>query len=430
LRELGGVPRGNEQVHLASRIIFAAAAVVLAGSAAHAQATTTPTDYTLFSVLDRPRPDFAPLGFRVGSFIFYPSLISSVAYDDNIFATKTNRRSDVVTRLTPSFLLRSDWSVHSLEFTGAAEGVLYGSHTKENQLNAALGMRGVLDIRRDLKISYNAGWTRAHEERGTGDALLLGSAFDKPVTYDTFAAGASVNKQFNRLYVAVGAGVESRIYQDSTINGVPFDQSPRDYTAFTAKGRVGYDISPMTSIFTELAYERRQYRAGPFDSNGVKAVAGVKMEASRLVNGEAYVGYLGRFYDNSGISNINTLTYGANVNWLVTPLMTVTFLGERNGGDSVTVGPASSYIQSLVGTRVDYEVMRNLVVSGRLGYEWDDYSNPNRHDRFLKLGASTTYYINRHFQASLDYRYIDRMSSISAINYNRNIFGASLRTQF
>jgi uncharacterized protein (PEP-CTERM system associated) len=96
----------------------------------------------------------------------------------------------------------------------------------------------------------------------------------------------------------------------------------------------------------------------------------------------------------------------------------------------VTAGQAGSYITSLIGLRVDYELWRNLVLSGKAGYEWDDYSALSRHDRFLKLGTSATYYLNRNFQLSVDYRYVQRDSNVTAVDYNRNVYGVSLRSQF
>ena len=48
------------------------------------------------AVLERTRSEYDPVGIPAGSFIFYPSSIGSVTFDDNVYATQTNKVSDVV----------------------------------------------------------------------------------------------------------------------------------------------------------------------------------------------------------------------------------------------------------------------------------------------------------------------------------------------
>lgn len=257
-------------------------------------------------VAERRQAEYAPAGLRMGSFLLYPGLLTSVAHDDNLYASPNWRVSDVVTRLQPSFLLRSDWNVHSLEAYGSAEGVLHARHTRENHVNGAFGLRGIIDVQRDLRIGYYAGWRRAHEDRGMADSVFLGTALDKPLASDRFTGGLSVNKAFNRFRLSLAGQYEGVVYQDSTVAGVKVDQSVRDYSTYTLRTRLGYELSPLTQVFSEFGFERRIYPNGYTDSSAYRAVAGVSIEASRLINGEIYGGYLGRLYDSSLMTDINT----------------------------------------------------------------------------------------------------------------------------
>src|SRR5262245_66377031 len=58
---------------------------------------------TLQSVFQRPRPDYDPLGLRFGSWLFYPEMTVAAAYDDNIFATESDRTDDFIFTATPAF---------------------------------------------------------------------------------------------------------------------------------------------------------------------------------------------------------------------------------------------------------------------------------------------------------------------------------------
>jgi len=49
------------------------------------------------SVRTRPRPELDPLGIRVGSFRFYPSLEIGGRYEDNVFRSPSNEKGDLVT---------------------------------------------------------------------------------------------------------------------------------------------------------------------------------------------------------------------------------------------------------------------------------------------------------------------------------------------
>ena len=409
-----------------SRSLLAAALLSLCDFSARAQ---TP-DYSLLPVLDRPRPDYAPPGLRWGSFLVFPAILASAAFDDNIYATRRARTGDSLARVQPSFLLRSDWRVHSLDVFGTAEAVLYGKHAVENQLNGSLGLRGLIEVRRDFTIGYSAGWVRSHDDRGSGDGFLLALPFDKPVTRDLMSLGLTLNKRLGRATASLAVDVVDTRYQDNAILGSKVALSARDYTSAAFRGRLGYDMTAITQLFGEVAFEHRGFHAQFADSNGWRAIAGLRFEASRLLNGEVYGGYLERIFARPGPPDIGTYTYGARLSWLATPLLTVSLAGERAAQESYRIGSLGSYLQSTAALRADYEVRRDAIVSLRMGYEQDDFREPARRDRLVSLGAAMTLFLSRRLQVSLDYRFVGRLSDVSAADYRRNIYGASLRAQF
>ena len=72
----------------------------------------------------------------------------------------------------------------------------------------------------------------------------------------------------------------------------------------------------------------------------------------------------------------------------------------------------------------------NVILTGRLGYEWDDYNQTNRNDRVFAAGATSTFLINRNLSLALDYKFTERSSNFSALEYSRNIAGARVRLQY
>src|SRR5258708_6404154 len=65
------------------------------------------------TVASRARPDFDPLGTRLGSFVLHPRLEEGLGYDSNVFGGSSPRGSWVV-GTHPSLLVGSDWSRNSL----------------------------------------------------------------------------------------------------------------------------------------------------------------------------------------------------------------------------------------------------------------------------------------------------------------------------
>ncbi len=58
-------------------------------------------DPGLSSVMARDRPDYDPGGVRLGSFVFYPKLLTSISYDDNVTAVGSDPKADWIFVATP-----------------------------------------------------------------------------------------------------------------------------------------------------------------------------------------------------------------------------------------------------------------------------------------------------------------------------------------
>lgn len=142
------------------------------------------------TVAERPRPDYDPIGVRLGGFLLFPDLSVSESYNSNIFATDTNKRDDFITTIEPSLDLRSDWNNHALNFHADAPVVRHADETDENYTDYTLATNGRLDVARDLRLFGAAGYRVRHEERASPDNQ--GGA--EPTEYSVTAASVGVEK--------------------------------------------------------------------------------------------------------------------------------------------------------------------------------------------------------------------------------------------
>jgi hypothetical protein len=251
-------------------------------------------------VADRPQPDYSPVGVRWGSFLFYPALLSSVSYDDNITAVGTNEKADWIFKFRPTLDIKSDWSRHYLSFAIGAESATYANYSSADYVDYFAGGKGRLDITPDMSVSSFLNYLHGHETPGDGQTF---NEVTVPVAFDRVDGGIKLDNRFNRLWTSSGFSFRWEDF-DEFADGEFIDQTYRNDTTYDAFARVGYDISPLTSVFTQFAYEWTQFEDSLYDGDQYTAAVGLKFEPSRLLRGEFYVGYLDWTSDSGFLDDV------------------------------------------------------------------------------------------------------------------------------
>ncbi len=155
----------------------------------------------------------------------------------------------------------------------------------------------------------------------------------------------ALNKRYGNWWSSIGgAGLEIE-YQNpiigaiggvNTFTGVPVDLSYADGGIANAHGRLGYVVSPLTSVFVEAAGNTRDWRVGYFDSNGYRIDAGLLLEqgpGARL-KGEIWGGYMGQQYNGATMSSVSSFTYGIDLAAIVADNVTAVVQGSREAKEA------------------------------------------------------------------------------------------------
>lgn len=381
-------------------------------------------DESYDEVLSRPRPDYDAVGIHVRSFFVMPSVTSTVIFDDNVFATGSSTQSDVTLHTNPELFIRSDWPRHSLQTRFTLDDYRHKRFSDEDHTDYSALAEGRLDVLRDINVTGLAAYRHGAVERGTDDSVLR---VDKLIAFDQAQAESFVNAAFGRMFAKVGAKIQTSNYDDTSIAATQFDQDYRDGTVGEAIVRLGYDVTPLTGVFLQGSYNRRRFDNATYDSEGVRAVAGVAFEASRLIKGEAYAGYLQQDYASSGFDDLMTWTVGGRLAWQPSPLMTVSLEGKREA-DQSSFSNGSSVVDNDATFRVDYEFRRNIILSGLYGLKLEDYQG-SRTDTTMTWGGEARYLINRRFSVGIEGTHV-RFESDFADDYRRNRIEVSGRFQY
>ncbi|MEP2827778.1 outer membrane beta-barrel protein [Parvibaculum sp.] len=387
------------------------------------------TDNRNVSVRDRVRPGYDAVGMRAGAFTVFPEASVTGTFDDNIYATDTNTESDFITTLAARLSASSNWSRHSLNLRAGLAQKLYADNNDEDRLDWDVGADGRLDLTRDTNVTGGVSYAELSEDRGAPNAIGLAA---EPTEYSLLEGNAALNHRFNRVTTRLGATYSDYDYDTVPLTGGgALNQDFRDREEYTQFLRLGYDVSPDTNVYVQGTINQREYDQKPpvvalnRDSDGYAVVGGADFRLTNLAQGGVFVGYQSQDYDDPTLPEIDSIAFGANVDWFVTPLTTIRFEAASSIQETIAAG-ASGYTDSSVGFRVDHELMRNVIVGASAGFANQDFEGIARDDDIVRAGLGVDYLLNRNFSIRLGYDYTDRDSSVAGLDYSRNEVGLTL----
>lgn len=399
------------------RVLSAFAASLIAFAPLHAAAQTEPDDSV--SVRERPRPEFDPLGSRVGAFNLNAELNFGVAMTDNLFAEESGfEDEDTIFTVSPWARLSSGWSRHALSVEGGATFKSHEDFSSEDADTHFLRGVGRLDVGSSTSITGVVGAAREVESRTDPDSPLT----PDPIEYDRNDLSVSVAHTFNRFRV-VGEAARSEYDFDNA-------QNVRDSENTILRGRLEAELTPRIGAVFEASADERDYKNDPtLNSEGQTYLAGVTINFTDLMEGEFTIGQFERDYDGYGTTD--GLAIAAELEWYITRLTTLTFNARRNAEDVVGGATLLPYIEETYGARVDHELLRNLILTGAVQMGNREYDVINRDDEFFNGELGADYLMNRRVALSARYRYeeVDSSGIAAYRDFEVNTFsvGLSLR---
>jgi hypothetical protein len=420
---------------------MAGAAVVLAAAPAFAQEQTAPTESPFardrnISVTQRPRPGYDPLPIHAGGFDVLPQLTAGVAENDNIYAAPSGgKTSDTIFTATPELDVNSNWSRNAVQAFVRVPVDAYVSHSTEDTTDYAVGGSGRLDAGHG-QIS-GGGDTGEYTEART--AVGVSPVSIRPIRYGLTDGFIDAQEEFNRLRVTGRVDIANYKYNNGTApgGGLVFEEY-RDRTDYTYTGKGEYAVSPDTSIYVDADYNQHRYRltSAPLvsineNSQGEQVNIGANFDLTHVVRGDIQIGYLTQNFVSSTIQTVSGLSALAKVEWFPSDLTTVTLVGSRQLEDAaITASPV--YVAGIASLNVDHELLRNLILTGKAGYEDDTFKGVQRDDHRTTAYVGAKYLVNRVVGITLGYTYLDQrsMGAAQGTSYTNNIVSLSTSLKF
>jgi hypothetical protein len=366
--------------------------------------------------------------------MIYPKLDASFAYDSNIFAAPNHLVSDGIFTVSPAVEFNSTWSRNGIWGFARVGQDLYFKNHSEDATAFDTGLEGKLQFGNST-LTTGGEFGRFILPRYTSNNIGL-PLHRIPYYYGDF--NTQLMHEFVRLRLSGRVDYQHYDYQNGhTAAGALVFEQDQNHGTTTVLGKAEFAVNPDTAIYLSVQGNDRRYDLNPpvvaFTRNnkGYEVDVGANFDLTHLVRGEFQLGYLDQTFTSSLFKPIRGLGGKAQLEWFPTPLLTVTVSGARTVGDAGVIGSAG-FLASTANLQVDYELRRNIILSGNAWATQDKYNGVSRTDDLRGAGVSANWLLNRHLGLTLAYTYADQSSHGVAVgpSFNDNRVSLSAIIQY
>lgn len=383
-----------------------------------------------------PSPENRKPGFYTDSFRILPEVEVTAYYDDNIYATKRSKESDLIAVVSPSVRMDSLWENHRLDLDAGAHIGRFLDTSDEDYEDFWLNADAQYDLSADSKVYGGAGYSHNHEPRDSKESAQ--QRVDEPTTYDARTLQVGLDQRIGGMALKYGATYEALDYANV---GALYNDD-RDRTVNGLGLRAGRPISAQSSLFVQGIVNRRNYSDARDqngylrDSEGYNAVIGLTHKGDGGNRVELFLGYLVQDYDEPRFDRLGKANYGFDFRWYSG--LKTQFSGklERTVNETTEVG-SSGYLYSSLDLQLDRKLSPDLL--GYLNYNHGiaEFQDVGREDVTRSVSTGLKYFMSPKIMLSASYSFInndsnDRNSVVGVsetYDYNRNLLFLTLKAR-
>jgi hypothetical protein len=381
------------------------------------------------SVRDRPRTGFQPDGIRIGNYVMLPEIGFRTTVSHDAAGGSNDRARDMRYELSTGVEFRSDLPRHLLNFKIEGRAVTSQNRDDLRYFGGSAHIVGRLDIDHRTSLFGEAS-SELHRDEYIDEEIPKGAR--RPPGLVEWRGEAGLQHRMGRIDASIGARYMLYAYQDAdSKDGSSIDQSARNSSLIESFATIGMRLSPGYRVFGEITGRKQENRGDDVfdrDAVGVKAMAGIEAELSPLVRLTLKGGYIQQDYVQTGLLDISTPVYDARIDWYVSPLVSLTFSARRDV-HLTSYGAASGRITDAFSVRADYEMWRNLIVSGEVSFRHSDYVGEERTDQLWIGKIGVDYMLSKNWLLTLGYEHQELTSSVNSFDrkLDRVMIGAKYR---
>ncbi|HVF93166.1 MAG TPA: outer membrane beta-barrel protein, partial [Sphingomonas sp.] len=351
------------------------------------------------AIANLPRPGYEPRTIRVGSTILSPELALLARYDDNVFATPTDRRGSAIVDLRTQVALRRTTPGLDIRAAVYGAGRRYTRYARENAttFGGRVGAAKTLGERSSLNVRTS--FDRLYERRSDPEAIVDPSR--RPSLIDRSEFAADVRTGGSRFDLSANATVSKFDYRRSI-------EDDRDLSSYQASVRGGVRFRGGSSIYLQPFVNHRDARL-KVDRGGVNrdsttmgVLAGVAFDLADRLSGDLGVGAFRADPADPRLGSYDGLAYSGRISWR--PRIRTAVLFQAFRGDVATIrSGALGRVDTRLSLALDQEAHHDLIVRSFVALRNVHYRGSiDRDQRYLTVGAGLRYLLNRHVSLLLD----------------------------
>lgn len=335
----------------------------------------------------------------------------SVALRGTYTKATAGERFDI--RLVPRIGLEHIGTRSAISLDGSAEIVRPNGGNTIDIGALRLGLKAGYDLDSVTRVTANGNLALTQAVAGTP-----GLAANIAIAPQTLAGGidAGITRQFGKFNIGVTGAVQRSAYGETTLtNGTVTSNLGQNYTALDAGLRVGFQATPIFEVFGVAGIGRDIFDTAGANATDATIEAGIAGRWNTILEAKASAGLALRRFDATGMGEIVTQLYNAQVTFTPDPTWRMT------AGLATTVAPPGP--DGTGTTRIDY------VANAELGYtvnswlalralaDWNvaQFAGSTDTQSGYGLGLGADYKVNANTAMTADYGFVHSTSTANGI---------------
>jgi hypothetical protein len=424
---------------------------------AHAQLGDSPEVQRGITVVNRQRPDYNPLGVRLGGFRLNGAIEAGLGWDSNLFGRRRNVVSDGFAEELGSLNLRSDWTTHAVGFSANSVNRQYFSQSQLDWNDWDIGGFGRYDFSADTSLLGQYRHYRSHLDVYSFDVQAAGII--QPVAYDSDEISVTGTTRLNRLGLIAQGVYRTFDFQERIIGTTPtpllqdgfttaqpgFNTARNSFNTVIGALGASYALAPGRNITAVVRVQDIKYTSSASDFQNPalttpslfdnpqnrnsftwEALAGFDYDFDGVWQARIGLGWRHREYQGP-IKALEGPAVEAGLTYAPTQLTTVRLRLTRTIEESIRQDSVS-YQRTQAGVTVDHEYLRNVLLQGDVLYDRREYESPSQTASDMVLTLTARYLLNRNASVVASYGYRRRLEATGGFReFDRNLLQVRLR---
>ncbi|MBM3581399.1 MAG: hypothetical protein FJX37_05465 [Alphaproteobacteria bacterium] len=378
------------------------------------------TEMALHDPLPREEVPTGP-GVRAGSFVLFPVLGLGETFDDNIFASRDDRKADFVRTVSPALIAVTEGKDRFARLQIGAEAGLYKWHSSENYFDGHLSAESRMSLSAATQIFGGAWAGRDHEERESPNEVFG----REPTRYFDLRGYGGVRHRMENLTLTAGGRVERLDFRDTSAAGGAINNDDRDRNILGGGVQASYALMDGFEPFIQAGLIARRYddarddNGFARDSTGMRFLAGARFRPAPNILAQAFAGLMIQNYDDARLKDIRRPALGASLNWTLAPETRLGAILDR-ALDETTLSGASGIVDTTAALFLRHGFTDRIAANLRLGLTRSEFPGAGRVDDLAFVGGTVSWRINSRFYLIGEYTWTGQTSTADGEAYRRN----------